>query len=324
VLRRLQGAACPVVTIGVMRDLQFDDMHLFARVAELGTLSAVARERDVPVSQISRTLSRIEKSCGARLIHRSTHGLSLTAEGQTFREYCDRMTVTLDELEGEFANKSREVSGHVRVAASTVIAQYQLVPSLHGLAERHPRLRVELEVGDRLMDMAREGIDIAIRTVTNLPDTVVARQIGTLGRALYAAPSYVKAAGLPQAPEELKDHRLVTNSAVTMLNQWPFLIKGKPSVFMAEGQWRTNDTNMAATMVLQGLGIGRLATLVGDVLVAQKLLVPVMEKLVDRGPAPVYAVTAGGRHRLPKIRACIDYWAEWFDNTAPISKAKTR
>jgi DNA-binding transcriptional LysR family regulator len=307
-----------------MRDLQFDDMHLFARVADLGTLSAVARERDVPVSQVSRTLSRIEKACGARLIHRSTHGLSLTPEGQTFREYCDRMTATLDELEGEFATKSREVSGSVRVAASTVIAQYQLVPSLHGLKQRHPRLQVELEVGDRLMDMAREGIDIAIRTVTNLPDTVVARQIGTLGRGLYAAPSYVKAAGLPAHPDELKQHRLITNSAVTVLNQWPFLIKGKPLVFQAEGHWRTNDTNMAATMVLQGLGIGRLATLVGDVLVAQKLLVPVLEKLVDRGPSPVYAVTAGGRHRLPKIRACIDYWAEWFGQTATVAKAKAR
>jgi DNA-binding transcriptional LysR family regulator len=307
-----------------MRDLQFDDMHLFARVAELGTLSAVARERDVPVSQVSRSLSRIEKACGARLIHRSTHGLSLTPEGQTFREYCDRMTVTLDELEGEFAAKSREISGSVRVAASTVIAQYQLVPSLHGLGLRHPRLRVELEVGDRLLDMARDGIDIAIRTVTSLPDTVVARQIGTLGRGLYAAPSYVKAAGLPDHPDELRQHRLIVNSAVTVLNQWPFLIKGKPLVFQAEGQWRTNDTNMAASMVLQGLGIGRLATLVGDGLVAQKLLVPVMEKLVDRRPTPVYAVTSGGRHRLPKIRACIDYWAEWFGQAATVAKAKAR
>jgi DNA-binding transcriptional LysR family regulator len=307
-----------------MRDLQFDDMHLFARVAELGTLSAVARERDVPVSQISRTLSRIEKACGARLIHRSTHGLSLTPEGHTFREYCDRMTVTLDELEGEFATKSREIGGLVRVAASTVIAQYQLVPSLHGLAQRHPRLQVELEVGDRLLDMARDGIDIAIRTVTNLPDTVVARQIGTLGRGLYAAPAYVRAAGLPALPDDLKAHRLITNSAATILNQWPFIIKGKASVFQAEGHWRTNDTNMAATMVLQGLGIGRLATLVGDVLVAQKLLVPVMEKIVDRGPVPVYAVTAGGRHRLPKIRTCIDYWAEWFGETATVAKATAR
>ncbi|MDP3762046.1 MAG: LysR substrate-binding domain-containing protein [Ramlibacter sp.] len=80
----------------------------------------------------------------------------------------------------------------------------------------------------------------------------------------------------------------------------------------AEGQWRTNDTNMAATMVLQGLGIGRLATLVGDALVARRHLVPVLEKFVDPRPVAVYAVTAGGRHRLPKIKACIDYWAEWF------------
>jgi DNA-binding transcriptional LysR family regulator len=298
-----------------MRDLQFDDMHLFARVAELGTLSAVARERDVPVSQVSRGLSRIEKACGARLIHRSTHGLSLTPEGHTFRDYCARMMDTLDELEGEFANKARAVSGLVRVAASTVVAQYQLVPSLAGLGARHPRLRVELEVGDRLQDMVRDGIDIAIRTMSDLPGTVVARQIGSLGRGLYAAPSYAASTGLPASPDALREHRLITNNTHTALNQWPFLVKGKPMAFAAEGHWRTNDTNMAATMVLQGLGIGRLATLVGDVLVRQKLLVPVLEKFVDPRPVPVYAVTAGGRHRLPKIKACIDYWAEWFVRT---------
>lgn len=295
-----------------MRDLQFADMHLFARVAELGTLSAVARERDAPVSQVSRSLARIEKTCGARLIHRSTHGLSLTPEGRTFFEYCRRMMETLDELEGEFASKAREPSGLVRVAASTVVAHYQLVPSLAGLGERHPRLRIELEVGDRMTDMARDGIDIAIRTVNNLPDTVVARKIGTLGRALYAAPAYVQRHGLPAHPDELAAHRLVTNSAVQSLNQWPFTVKGKETVFEAEGHWRANDTNMAATMVLQGLGIGRLASLVGDPLARSGLLVPVLPKYVNVNPVPVYAVTASGRHRLPKIKACIDYWAEWF------------
>jgi DNA-binding transcriptional LysR family regulator len=307
-----------------MRDLQFADMHLFARVAELGTLSAVARERDVPVSQVSRNLSRIEQACGARLIHRSTHGLSLTAEGQTFFEYCSRLLGTLDELEGEFASKSREASGQVRVAASTVVAQYQLVPSLAGLGERHPKLQVELEVGDRTADLARERIDIAIRTVSQLPETVVARQIGTLGRALYAAPAYVAAAGLPSHPEALREHRLVSNTAVPMLNQWPFMLKGKPWVFQAVGQWRTNDTNMAATMVLQGLGIGRLATLVGDALVEQGQLVPVLGAYTDLQPVPVYAITAGGRHRLPKIRACIDYWAEWFGRDRAAPRARSR
>jgi DNA-binding transcriptional LysR family regulator len=295
-----------------MRDLQFADLHLFARVAELGTLSAVARERDVPVSQVSRNLVRIEQACGARLIHRSTHGLSLTAEGQTFLDYCGRMLGTLDELEGEFASKTREASGQVRVAASTVVAQYQLVPSLAGLGERHPRLQVELEVGDRIMDLARDRIDIAIRTTSQPADTVVARQLGTLGRALYAAPAYVARAGQPAQPEALREHRLVSNTAVPALNQWPFVIRGKPWVFHASGQWRANDTNLAASMVLQGLGIGRLATLVGDALVQQRLLVPVLQAFTDPQPVPVYAITAAGRHRLPKIRACIDYWAEWF------------
>ena len=295
-----------------MRNLQFDEMALFARVAELGSLSAVARERDVPVSQVSRTLSRLETACGARLMNRSTHGLSLTDEGRTFLDYSRRALDTIDELEGAFAEHAGEPSGIVHVAASTVVAQYQLVPSLHGLAQRHPRLQIELEVGDRLLDMARDGIDISIRTAVSLPDTVVARQIGTLGRALYAAPSYVQARGLPQRPEDLAAHTLITNNTVTMLNEWPFRVDGEAWTYPAQGHWRTNDTNMAATMVLQGLGIGRLATLVGDTLQAQGLLVPVLPEFVDLRPVPVYAVTAGTRHRLPKIKACLDYWTEWF------------
>ncbi|MBE7368624.1 LysR family transcriptional regulator [Ramlibacter pallidus] len=295
-----------------MRNLQLDELALYARVADLGSLSAAARERDVPVSQVSRTLARLEKACGARLMNRSTHGLSLTDEGRTFLAYSRRAILTLEELEGEFAERSGEPSGRVRVAASTVVAQYQLVPSLPGLGARHPRLQVDLDIGDRMLDMARDGIDIAIRTATSLPDTVVARQVGTLGRALYAAPAYAQAHALPLQPAELAQHALVTNSAVPLLNEWPFRVGGEPLTFHAQGRWSANDTNMAATMVLQGLGIGRLATLVGDVLVREGRLVPVLAEFVDLRPVPVYAVTAGLRHRLPKIKACLDYWSEWF------------
>ncbi|MFT3957247.1 MAG: LysR family transcriptional regulator [Piscinibacter sp.] len=295
-----------------MHELSFDDMRLFARVAALGTLSAVARERDVPVSQVSRSLSRIETACGARLIHRSTHGLALTAEGETFLDYCQRLGHTLDELEGEFASQAREPSGRVRVAASTVMAQYLLLPSLAALGERHPRLRVELEVSDLLVDMAREGIDIAIRTGTEMPDSVVARQIGTLGRGLYASTAYAQRAGLPEHPDQLAAHRLIANSAATRLNHWPFVVDGREFTLNVEGTWRTNDTGMAANMVLQGLGIGRLATIAAQPLVREGRLVPVLPAFVDPRPVPIYAVVAGTRQRLPKIRACIEHWAAWI------------
>jgi len=312
VLRALQGRP---PYHAAMRHLQFDELALYARVAELGSLSAVARERDVPVSQVSRTLARVETACGARLMQRSTHGLSLTDEGRTFLAHCRQALALLDDVEGDFAARSGAPTGSVRVAASSAIAQYQLLPSLPGLAERYPDLQVELEVGDRIVDMVRDGIDIAIRTAPSLPDTVVARQIGSLGRGLYASTGYVRAHGLPQAPGQLAQHRLVTNSAVPALNDWPFRVDGEELTFLARGHWRANDTGITAALVLQGLGIGRLATLVGDPLVQQGLLVPVLPGLVALRPAPVHAITAGGRHRLPKIGACIDYWTDWFAAT---------
>jgi DNA-binding transcriptional LysR family regulator len=305
-----------------MDGLAFDDLKLFGRVAALGTLSAVARERDTPVSQVSRALSRIERACGARLIHRSTHGLALTAEGEIFLDYCQRLTATLEALEGDFASKARSASGLVRVAVSTVIAQYLLLPSLAGLNLLHPQLRVELEVSDRLVDMARDGIDIAIRTAASLPDTMVAREIGSLGRALYAAPAYAAQAGLPAHPTQLHSHRLIANSAATQLNHWPFMVDGEPIKIAVEGFWRTNDTGLAANMILEGLGIGRLATLAAERLVREGRLVPVLADFVDVQPVPIYAVTGSARQRLPKIRASIDYWAEWISRSQAAPPAR--
>lgn len=295
-----------------MRDIRFEDMHLFARVADLGSLSAVARERDAPVSQVSRTLARIEQSCGARLVHRSTHGLTLTAEGQTFLDYCRRITGVLDELEGEFAQQSSQPSGWVRVASSSVVAEYLLIPSFDSLQQQHPQLRVELVVDDRMADMARDGIDIAIRTGPPLTDTVVARPLGTLARALYATPGYLQAHGVPRQPGDLRQHRLITNSAVTFLNHWPFLVDGVPEVLVAEGHWRSGSTAITARLALQGVGIARLATVVADPLVRQGLLAPVLAHCVDLQPTPIHAITLTRRHRLPKIQACIDHWATWF------------
>ena len=295
-----------------MRDLSFDDMHLFARVAELGTLSAVARERDVPVSQVSRTLTRIEKTCGARLIHRSTHGLALTAEGATFADYCRRIASTLDELEGEFASQVREASGWVRVAVSPVIAEYVLIPGFEGLKQRHPRVNIDLRVDDRMVDMAREGIDIAIRTGAPTSDTVVARKIGTLSRRLYAAPAYLQTFGTPRHPDDLYQHRLVGNSGVAALNHWRLIVKGQPTVITVEGSWRCDSTGATIQFALHGLGIARLATLVAEPLARRGLLVPVLSEFTDEQPVPIHATTLTGRNRLPKIKACIDYWMEWF------------
>lgn len=295
-----------------MHDLALGDLLLFIRVAALGSLSAVARERDVPVSQVSRTLARIEKHCATRLMHRSTHALTLTPEGDTFLHYCRSIAGSLEEMEGAFAHHSGEVSGLVRVAASTVLAQYQLLPSLAPLGHRHPGLRVELVVSDQLADMTREGIDIAIRTGTHMPDTVVARRIGTLSRALYAAPSYLAHKGVPSHPDALRDHWLISNTAAPHLNTWSFTDQGRAFSLPIEGRWRSNSTSMTAGLVHEGLGIGQLARLIGDPMVRAGQLVEVLATHVASPQVPIHAVTTGARHKLPKIRACIEHWAGWL------------
>lgn len=295
--------------------LQLDDIALFTRIAELGTLSAAARERDVTVSQVTRSLARLEAACGVRLLHRSTHGLSLTDEGDTFLAYGRRLLDTTAELASELTGKLAGPSGWVRVSMSPLLAQMVIAPSLNGLYRQYPQLHIDMAADDRMADMAREGIDIAIRTGTPNSETLVARQIGDYSRSLYAAPAYLARYGTPQHPDELAQHHLLANSANPLLNRWPFhagpSTKGGSELVVA-GQTRTDNSAVMMSLVEQGVGIGRLMDLLARPLVARGALVPLLPDHFASPRVPIYAVMLQERQRLPKIRACIDYWAQWL------------
>lgn len=291
--------------------LSLDDFALFARVAELRNLSAVARERDVPPSQVSRALARIERLCGARLVHRSTHGLSLSDEGESLAAHGAQLLATAQALEAALDERRGDPSGLVRLATSPVLALH-LLPALAPLLERHPRLRVEIAADDRLVDMAREGIDVAIRTGEPQTDGLVARAIGEHSRALFAAPAYLARHGTPQHPDDLARHRLIANSANPMLNRWPFVVDGQPQALKVAGTLRSDNTAIVLAMALAGLGIARLNRVIVAPHVAQGRLLPVLPGLVQVQTSPIYAVMLPDRQRLPKVRACVDHLANWF------------
>lgn len=294
--------------------LDLDDAALFLRVAELGSLSAAARERQAPVSLVSRTLVRLEERCGARLMHRSTHGLSLTDEGDTFAAHARRLLDTRDELAAAFHHKRAGPSGWVRLSVSPVLAETLIVPSLPSLYEAHPQLQLEVLADDRISDMARDGVDIAIRTGVVLSDNLVARQIANHGRRLCASPDYLARFGTPQHPDELAAHRLITSSASPGLNRWPWSARaGRPksAVYLAKGHTRSDNSAVLLSLALRGVGIARVNDLLSQPYIARGELVPVLDDWFDRDSIPIYAVMLPERHRLPKLRACIDHWAQW-------------
>jgi DNA-binding transcriptional LysR family regulator len=297
--------------------LQLDDVALFTRIAELGTLSAAARERDVPVSQVTRSLARLEAACGVRLLHRTTHGLSLTDEGDTFLAYGRRLLDTTAELGSELTGKTSGPSGWVRISVSPVIAEMFIAPSLDGLHARHPQIHVDINADDRMVDMARDGIDISIRTGQTTQDTLVARQIGQFGRTLVASPGYLQRHGTPHTLADLDTHRLITNSVNPQINRWPLRQGG---FYLARGTTRTDNSAILMALARAGSGMGRVMDAVAAPLIRSGELVAVMDDVLDPQTVPIVAVMLQERHRLPKIRACIDYWAEWITaQTAPAS-----
>lgn len=284
-----------------------DDLALFGRIAVLGSLSAAARERNVPVSQVTRTLQRLEAACGVRLMHRSTHGLSLTDEGDTLLRHGQDLLETAEVLNADLQVRKGEPSGWVRVSASASLAEAVLVPSLPSLSERHPRLRVDLVVEDPLADLARDGIDIALRTGQVHSEQLVARTLATTSRRLYASPAYLARHPAPQHPDDLAHHHLIAHRKVPRMNLWP-RCDGGPAL-QVTGQTVTDNAGVLLTMVRHGVGIARLLEIVARPWVLRGELVPVLPGHFDVPDIPVYAVMRPERYRLPKVRACLAHWA---------------
>jgi DNA-binding transcriptional LysR family regulator len=305
--------------------LRTDDLLLFARVVELGALSAAAREIDVPVSQVTRSMNRLEAQCGSRLLHRTTHGLSLTDEGDIFLNYCRSTKDSLNELSAELDGKLSGPSGWVRISVSALIAQSLIAPSLAGLYALHPGLRIDINVDDRVADLARDGIDIAIRSGSQHGDTVVAKPLGHFARLLYAAPSYLAMAGAPTAMGDLAQHHLISNRSQPLASRWPMSLVGvgKKNGFSAgkaSMQTQTDNSALLLSLTLGGLGIAQLMDVAAAPYVTSGQLEPVLAGQFEAPSVPIVAVMLQERHRLPKIRACIDYWADWVTKqTKPVA-----
>lgn len=284
---------------------------MFARVVETRSFSEAARQLKLSKSLVSKQVSRLERSVGARLLNRTTRAMSLTEAGAVFYEHCARIVEELALAKSAISMLHAEPRGLLRVSASVAFGTMHIAPALPDFLAEYPDLHIDMEIKDRLVDLADERFDVALRIAREPGQNLVARRLATLSHKVCATPDYFKRRGVPKTPKDLEGHNCLTYTYFDPEGPWRFKGPNGEIAVAASGNLRLNDDEALSEAVLKGLGIAVLPTfIVGKDLQAGRLLAV----LPDYAPPErhVFAVYLPTRHVSPKVRAFIDFLVKRF------------
>ena len=288
---------------------QVSAMRSFRKVLELGSFSAAARQLGLSKAAVSKQVSELEAYLGATLIHRTTRRLHPTDAGQAYFESAVGLLDELEAADAAVRHLQSEPAGTLRVSVPSAFGQVCLSAMLSELGRRHPKLTVSVEATDRLVDLVEEGFDAAIRIRATLPDsTLIAKRIRQIPIHVVAAPSYLKAHGTPQKPEDLSRHNCFIYTLSSRPFEWSF--KGSRHV-KVHGTIHANHGHLVLEPLRDGEGIAMLPEFLLSQDLEKGTIVPILSKFpVD--PLTLFVVYPPSRHSSPKIRALVDIVGEWF------------
>jgi DNA-binding transcriptional LysR family regulator len=291
--------------------MDLNDMVTFARVVEAKSFSKAARDLGVSKSRISKSIARLERSLKARLLNRSTRGLSLTEVGAAFYEHCRRVGHEADEAVAAVTRLHSEPRGVLKLTAPVAFGTLHVAPALPGFLGRYPELAIDMTITDRIVDLVEEGYDLAIRITADPGQNLVARKLAPIRRVACATPEYFARRGVPGTPHDLRNHNCLHYTHFSAQGEWHFKGPNGDISLPVSGDLRINDDEALSQAVLGGLGVALLPTfIIGRDLQAGRL----QAVLSDYVPLErhVYAVSLPGIHLPPKVRAFIDFLRDTF------------
>lgn len=283
------------------------DIAIFAAVVREGSFTRAADKLELSTSQVSKCVGRLERSLGARLLHRTTRRLRLTEAGSALYENSSSALAAIEEAKLAVSKLQGTPRGKLKVSASTAFGTMQLPRVIRDLGAQHPELEVELVLEDRHIDLVREGLDVAIRITGETPDSgLVYRRLAPNRQVICASPAYLERRGLPRTPADLANHDCIAHSARDTPRVWHLTGPdgGQVSV-QINGRPTINSALAVRQAALEGLGIVELNSyIVGEDIVdgrLVRLLPQYRPKELD-----IYAVYAERRFLAPKIRVFVD------------------
>jgi LysR family transcriptional regulator, regulator for bpeEF and oprC len=296
----------------------FNDLAVFAAVAETRAFSAAARRIGASTSGVSKSINRLEEELGVRLFTRTTRRVALTAEGEQFYPRCRDILEALSEAKAELGEASAALRGRIRIDMPIVFGERHVLPLLAGFRAEHPGVDLEIKLSDTITNLVEDNIDIAVRFGDLADSRIKAKRIGLSRLVTCASPQYLTKHGWPQNISDLERHQCLSFQFRTTgrLYRWRFKANGTALEFAPRLGITVNDG--AAYRQLALLGTGIIQDL--DTSVQQELeagtLVEVLKPFSSEG-FPLSIVWPDGHHQTRRVRILIDHLTSGLQRGRP-------
>ncbi len=283
--------------------MELDGIDIFVKVVQTGSFSGAARLLGMPNSTVSAKVSALEKRLSVTLLQRTTRKLRVTQTGAAYFERCVRALEQLENAESEITSAQREPQGELRVTAPVDIGHSVLVTLVRGYLQRYPKMRMDLIITNRHVDLVSEGIDLAVRAGELADSRLIAKRFAIGHFGLWASASYLKKHGTPAHPRELREHNVLCCSLFKARRLE--LTNGRESAPLDfVGRLSADDLETLKAFALVGEGIVYLPAFLCTEIAGEKRLQRVLPDWRG-GPAALSLVYPAQRFVTPKVRAFI-------------------
>ncbi|WP_434709690.1 LysR family transcriptional regulator [Pseudomonas sp. R1-1] len=285
-------------------------MRVFVSVVDLGSQSAAADHLDLSRPVVSRYLAELEDWVGARLMHRTTRKLSLTAAGNEILPRCRQMLELSSDMQAAVSEPDAAPRGLLRISVSTSFGQAQLAEAMAVYVKRYPGVSIDLQMLDRTVNLVDERIDLAIRTSNDLDPNLIARRLTVCRSVVCAAPAYLQEQPAPVRVEELSRHNCLTHSYFGK-SLWHFEEDGEAVSVPVQGNISANEASTLLRATLAGAGVAMLPTYQAGVHISSGELLRLLPHAEPR-QMNIYAVYASRKHMPAALRSLLDFLVERF------------
>ena len=250
---------------------------LFIRIVETGSFTKAADETGITQPTATKAVAAMEQRLGARLLHRSTRGVTPTEVGALYYDKCKLIAREIDEADNLAMLLQSQVGGMLRISTSVAFGRRVLVPLVVRYMALHPLVTIDLSFDDRYVNLVEQGIDLAIRMGPMADSTLGARYLGTNPWVMVAAPSYLAARGVPRSAAELAGHDCVVYSSVQGDDHWSLHTEaGDKRSVLVKGPLRSNNLSAVLAAARAGMGLAVLPWYVARESLAEGVVVPVL------------------------------------------------